>query len=51
MGLINAITTIEELEAEGGIWARELLRNSPTAIRILTASFTAETDGIAGSQE
>ena len=47
MGLINAITKIEELEAEGVIWAREILRNSPTAIRILKASFNAENDGIA----
>ena len=51
MGLINAITKIEELEAEGVIWAREILRNSPTAIRILKASFNAECDGIAGIQE
>ena len=51
MGLVNAITKIEELEAEGVIWAREILRNSPTAIRILKASFNAENDGIAGIQE
>jgi len=51
MGLINAITKIEELEAEGVMWAREILRNSPTAIRILKASFNAENDGIAGIQE
>ena len=44
MGLINAITKIEELEAEGVIWVREILRNSPTAIRILKASFNAEND-------
>ena len=51
MGLVNAFTKIEELEAEGVIWAREILRNSPTAIRILKASFNAENDGIAGIQE
>lgn len=51
MGLINAITTIEELESEGVLWAREILCNSPTAIRILKASFNAENDGIAGIQE
>ena len=39
MGLINAITKIENLEAEGVSWAREILSNSPTAIRILKASF------------
>ena len=51
MGLINAITSIENLESEGVIWAREILRNSPTAIRILKASFNAENDGMAGIQE
>ena len=51
MGLINAITKIEKLEAEGVLWAREILRNSPTAIKILKASFNAENDGIAGIQE
>ncbi len=51
MGLINAITKIENLEAEGVLWAREILRNSPTSIRILKASFNAENDGMAGIQE
>ena len=51
MGLINAITKNQNLEAEGVIWAREILRNSPTSIRILKASFNAENDGIAGIQE
>ena len=51
MGLINAITKIENLEAEGVSWAREILSNSPTAIRILKASFNAENDGMAGIQE
>ena len=51
MGLINAITKNENLEDEGVIWAREILRNSPTSIRILKASFNAENDGMAGIQE
>tara|TARA_Y100001968_G_scaffold331773_1_gene387610 strand:+ start:8827 stop:9684 length:858 start_codon:yes stop_codon:yes gene_type:complete len=51
MGLINAITTIEELESEGVKWAKEILLNSPTSIRILKASFNAENDGMAGIQE
>ena len=51
MGLINSITKLEQLEKEGVNWAREILRNSPTAIRILKASFNAENDGIAGIQE
>ena len=51
MGLINAITKIENLEAEGVIWAKEILCNSPTSIKILKASFNAENDGMAGIQE
>ncbi len=51
MGLINSITKIENLEKEGISWAREILKNSPTAIQILKASFNAENDGIAGIQE
>ena len=51
MGLINAITTIEELEIEGVNWAKEILQNSPTSIRILKASFNAENDGMTGIQE
>ena len=51
MGLINSITKIEDLEKEGISWAREILKNSPTAIQILKASFNAENDGIAGIQE
>ena len=51
MGLINAITKIENLEAEGVLWAKEILCNSPTSIRILKAAFNAENDGMAGIQE
>ena len=51
MGLINGITKIEDLQSEGVNWAKEILRNSPTAIRILKASFNAENDGISGIQE
>ena len=51
MGLINAITNIEKLEDEGVRWAMEILSKSPTAIRILKASFNAESDGMAGIQE
>ena len=51
MGLVNSITSIEQLESEGIKWAREILQNSPTAIRCLKAAFNAETDGMAGIQE
>jgi naphthoate synthase len=51
MGLVNQVVPLEELEAEGIAWAREVLRHSPTAIRCLKAAFNAETDGMAGLQE
>jgi naphthoate synthase len=51
MGLVNQVVPLEQLEAEGVAWAREVLRHSPTAIRCLKAAFNAETDGMAGLQE
>ena len=32
-------------------WGREVMQQSPTAIRCLKAAFNAETDGLAGLQE
>ncbi|MEB3354222.1 MAG: 1,4-dihydroxy-2-naphthoyl-CoA synthase [Cyanobacteriota bacterium] len=51
MGLVNAVVPLEQLEAEGVRWGREVLQHSPTAIRCLKAAFNAETDGLAGIQE
>ena len=51
MGLVNTVVPLEQLEAEGVRWAREVLQHSPTAIRCLKAAFNAETDGMAGLQE
>lgn len=51
MGLVNAVVPLETLEMEGVRWAREVLCNSPTAIRCLKAAFNAELDGMAGLQE
>jgi naphthoate synthase len=51
MGLINKIVPVEELEAEGVNWAKEILEHSPMAIRLLKSSFNAELDGQAGIQE
>ena len=51
MGLVNTVVPLQELEAEGVRWAREVLQHSPTAIRCLKAAFNAETDGLAGLQE
>ncbi|WP_231605248.1 MULTISPECIES: 1,4-dihydroxy-2-naphthoyl-CoA synthase [unclassified Synechococcus] len=51
MGLVNQVVPLEQLQAEGVSWARQVLRHSPTAIRCLKAAFNAETDGLAGLQE
>ena len=51
MGLVNAVVPLEQLEVEGVRWAREVMQQSPTAIRCLKAAFNAETDGLAGLQE
>jgi naphthoate synthase len=51
MGLVNAVVPVAKLEAEGVKWAREILRNSPLAIRCLKSAFNADVDGQAGLQE
>ena len=51
MGLVNAVVPLAELERETVAWCREMLRLSPTALRVLKAAFNAETDGLAGIQE
>jgi 1,4-dihydroxy-2-naphthoyl-CoA synthase len=35
MGLVNTVVPIAELEAETVSWCREMLRNSPMALRLL----------------
>ncbi|MCF3648797.1 1,4-dihydroxy-2-naphthoyl-CoA synthase [Synoicihabitans lomoniglobus] len=51
MGLVNTVVPIEQLEAEGVQWAREILDHSPLAIRCLKAAFNADVDGQSGLQE
>lgn len=51
MGLVNAVVPVEKLEAEGVVWAQEILEKSPIAIRSLKSAFNAELDGQAGLQE
>jgi naphthoate synthase len=51
MGLVNTVVPLERLEEETMTWAREILANSPTAIRLLKAAFNADTDGLAGIQQ
>ncbi|KAH9614483.1 hypothetical protein KSS87_006945 [Heliosperma pusillum] len=42
---------LENLEKETVKWCREMLRNSPTAIRVLKSALNAVDDGHAGLQE
>ena len=51
MGLVNAVVPLERLEEETMIWCCEMLRHSPTALRVLKAGFNADTDGLSGVQE
>lgn len=51
MGLVNAVVPLERLEEETIQWCREILQNSPMAIRVLKAAFNADCDGQAGLQE
>ena len=51
MGLINAVVPINDLESETVSWCREMLRNSPLALRLLKSSLNAADDGLAGVQQ
>ncbi|MEY3716057.1 MAG: hypothetical protein RL155_932 [Actinomycetota bacterium] len=51
MGLVNTVVPVKELEAETVSWAREMLRHSPMALRLLKAGLNAADDGLAGVQQ
>lgn len=51
MGLVNCVVPLEKLEEETITWCREILANSPIAIRCLKAALNADCDGQAGLQE
>lgn len=51
MGLVNTVVPLAELENETIKWCREILVNSPMAIRCLKAALNADCDGQAGLQE
>jgi naphthoate synthase len=51
MGLINTVVPLARLEEETVQWCREILANSPLAIRCLKAAMNADCDGQAGLQE
>ncbi|MEA3303948.1 MAG: 1,4-dihydroxy-2-naphthoyl-CoA synthase [Pseudomonadota bacterium] len=51
MGLVNTVVPLQDLEQETLSWCRQILKHSPTALRVLKAAFNADTDGAAGIQE
>ncbi|MFP3029524.1 MAG: 1,4-dihydroxy-2-naphthoyl-CoA synthase [Arsenophonus sp.] len=51
MGLVNQVVPYAELEGETVAWCREMLKNSPMALRCLKAALNADCDGQAGLQE
>lgn len=51
MGLVNTVVPYSELETETVKWCREILANSPIAIRCLKAALNADCDGQTGLQE
>lgn len=51
MGLVNKVVPLERLEEETRAWARRILTMSPLSLRLLKASFNADTDGLAGIQQ
>jgi naphthoate synthase len=51
MGLVNKVVPLAELEEATVAWAHRILEMSPLALRMLKASFNADTDGLAGIQQ
>jgi naphthoate synthase len=51
MGLVNTVVPLAKLEEETLTWCRQILENSPMAIRCLKAALNADCDGQAGLQE
>lgn len=48
MGLVNKVVPVEQLEATTIEWCREMLVQSPTALRFLKMAMNADCDGQAG---
>ena len=51
MGLVNTVVPLAKVEEETNKWCREMLLNSPLALRCLKAALNADCDGQAGLQE
>ncbi|MBE3555854.1 MAG: 1,4-dihydroxy-2-naphthoyl-CoA synthase [Firmicutes bacterium] len=51
MGMVNKVVPLDRLMEEAYAWAREILEKSPYAIRMLKASFNADSANIKGIDE
>ncbi|KAK4423833.1 1,4-dihydroxy-2-naphthoyl-CoA synthase, peroxisomal [Sesamum alatum] len=51
MGLVNTVVPLERLEEETIKWCREIMRNSPMAIRLCKSAVNAADDGHLGLQQ
>lgn len=51
MGLVNIVVPLSDLEHITVQWCREILKNSPTAIRLIKSAMNAAEDGQAGIQQ
>ncbi|KAL8532664.1 hypothetical protein ACS0TY_009031 [Phlomoides rotata] len=51
MGLVNTVVPLEKLEEETIKWCREILSNSPMAIRLCKSAINAADDGHSGLQQ
>lgn len=50
MGMVNAVVPHDELEDTAYEWAQEIMKKSPTAIRMIKFAFNLTDDGIVGQQ-
>lgn len=50
MGMVNAVVPHEELEQTAFEWAKEIMKKSPTAIRMIKFAFNLTDDGLVGQQ-
>jgi naphthoate synthase len=48
MGLVNKVVPYDKLDEEVDAWCKEILAKSPTALKMLKASFNADSDNIEG---
>lgn len=51
MGWVNTVAPLEEVERITLEWCEQILKMSPTALRMIKAACNADTDGLAGLQQ